>query len=109
MAAPDGSLLAADPAVLAGSPFHDWRVPGVLLGLLVGGGFAGAAGSVWSCSRTARALSVAAGLGLVLFEIVELAWLGFHPLQVVFGVVGVWVSFLAALFPQRRQPLPGDH
>lgn len=30
-AAPDGSLLRADPAVLADSPFRDWRAPGVLL------------------------------------------------------------------------------
>jgi hypothetical protein len=37
--APDGSLLRADPATLAGSPFSDWRVPGVLLAGLVGGGF----------------------------------------------------------------------
>lgn len=35
-ASPDGSLLRADPAVLAGTPFSDWRVPGVLL---AGGGF----------------------------------------------------------------------
>jgi hypothetical protein len=38
-AAPDGSLLRADPATLAGSPFSDWWVPGVLLAGLVGGGF----------------------------------------------------------------------
>ncbi len=38
-AAPDGSLLKADPATLTGSPFSDWRVPGVLLAGLVGGGF----------------------------------------------------------------------
>jgi hypothetical protein len=36
-AAPDGSLLRADPAVLGGTPFSDWRVPGVLLAGLVGG------------------------------------------------------------------------
>ena len=38
-ASPDGSLLRADPAVLADTPFTDWRVPGVLLAGLVGGGF----------------------------------------------------------------------
>ena len=32
-AAPDGLLLRADPATLAGSPFSDWRVPGVLLAM----------------------------------------------------------------------------
>jgi hypothetical protein len=103
---PDGTLLAADPAVLGGSPFEDWRIPGVSLGLLVGGGFALTAGAVWARTRWARPLSVAAGLGLVLFELVELAWLGFHPLQVVFGVVGVTVVVLATRLPQQRQPDP---
>jgi hypothetical protein len=37
--APDGSLLHADPGVLAGTPFTDWRWPGVLLAILVGGVF----------------------------------------------------------------------
>src|SRR6266496_492408 len=35
-AAPDGSLLRADPAVLAGTPFSDWRVPVVLLAGVAG-------------------------------------------------------------------------
>ncbi|MCW2615560.1 MAG: hypothetical protein JWN08_2554 [Frankiales bacterium] len=36
--APDGSLVAADPAALHGSPFADDRLLGVLLGTQVGGG-----------------------------------------------------------------------
>lgn len=104
--APDGRLLAADPTVLGGSPFEDWRVPGVLLGLLVGGGFAVAAGAVWFRARWAAPLSVAAGLGLVVFELVELAWLTFHPLQVVFTVVGVTVVVLATRLSQQDQPDP---
>src|SRR4051794_41614559 len=36
---PDGSLLNADLRVLADSPFPDWRLPGLLLACLVGGGF----------------------------------------------------------------------
>lgn len=78
-AAQDGSLLRADPATLAGSPFSDWRVPGVLLAGLVGGGFLLA--GWWQCRghRYARELSIAAGAGLVCFEAAELAWLGFQP------------------------------
>jgi hypothetical protein len=37
--APDGSLLNADPEVLAGSPSADFRRPGVPLAGLVGGGY----------------------------------------------------------------------
>ena len=99
-AAPDGSLLRADPATLAGTPFIDWRVPGILLAGLVGGGFLLAGRWQWRGRWHARELSLAAGAGLVCFEAAELAWLGFQPLEAVFAVVGVMVIGLA-------WPLPG--
>jgi hypothetical protein len=94
-ASPDGSLLRADPAVLAGTPFSDWRVPGVLLARLVGGGFLLAGWWQWRGHRYARELSMAAGAGLVCFEAAELAWIGFQPLEAVFAAVGVIVLGLA--------------
>jgi hypothetical protein len=63
-AVPDGSLLRADPAALAGTPFSDWRVPGVLLARLVGGGFLLAGWWQWRGHRHARGLSMTAGRGL---------------------------------------------
>jgi hypothetical protein len=99
-AAPDGALLRADPATLAGTPFADWRVPGVLLGGLVGGGFLLAGWWQWRGHRHARELSMAAGLGLVCFEAAELGWLGFQPLEAVFAVVGVAVTGLAWRLPE---------
>jgi hypothetical protein len=98
-AAPDGSLLRADPATLAGSPFSDWRVPGVLLAGLVGGGFLAAGWWQWRGHRYARELSMIAGAGLVCFEAAELAWLGFQPLEAVFAVVGVTIVLLAWRMP----------
>jgi hypothetical protein len=102
-AAPDGSLLRADPATLAGSPFSDWRVPGVLLAGLVGGGFLLTGWWQWRGHRYARELSMIAGAGLVCFEAAELAWLRFQPLEAVFAVVGVTVVLLAWHTP-RTQP-----
>jgi hypothetical protein len=102
-AAPDGSLLRADPATLAGSPFSDWRVPGVLLAGLVGGGFLLAGWWQWRGHRGARELSMIAGAGLVCFETAELTWLGLQPLEAVFAVVGVTVVMLAWHTP-RTQP-----
>jgi hypothetical protein len=93
--APDGSLLRADPATLVGSPFSDWRVPGVLLAGLVGGGFLLAAWWQWRGYRYARELSMAAGTGLVCFEAFELAWLGFQPLEAIFALAGLAVVVLA--------------
>jgi hypothetical protein len=101
-AAPDGSLLRADPATLAGTPFTDWRLPGVLLAGLVGGGFLLAGWWQWRGRRHARELSIAAGAGLVCFEAAELAWLGFQPLEAVFAVVGVTVTGLAWRLTRRR-------
>jgi preprotein translocase subunit Sec61beta len=102
-AAPDGLLLRADPATLAGSPFSDWRVPGVLLAGLVGGGFLLAGWWQWRGHRYARELSMAAGAGLVCFESAELGWIGFQPLEAVFAAVGVSIIVLAWR-PPRTQP-----
>jgi hypothetical protein len=93
--APDGSLLHADLAALQGSPFTDWRLPGLLLAVLVGGGFGGTGRWEWRDGTHARELSVLAGLGLITFEAVEVAWLGFQPLQAVFALVGAAVVGLA--------------
>ncbi len=100
--APDGSLLRADPATLAGSPFSDWRVPGVLLAGLVGGGFLLAGWVQWRIPRYARELSIVAGAGLVCFEAAELAWLGFQPLEAVFAAVGATIVTLAWRTPRTQ-------
>jgi hypothetical protein len=100
-AVPDGSLLHADPAALAGSPFSNWRMPGVLLAALVGAGFLLAAWWQWRGYRYARELSMMAGTGLVCFEAVELAWIGFQPLEPVFAVTGVSIVILAWRRPRR--------
>ena len=101
--APDGSLLRADPAALAGSPFSDWRIPGVLLAGLVGGGFLLAAWRQRARRGHARELSMAAGAALICFEAAELAWLGFQPLEAVFAVVGMTVLVLAWQAPATRR------
>jgi hypothetical protein len=94
-AAPDGSLLSADAAALEGSPFADWRLPGLLLGGLVGGGFLVAGTWQWRNGSHARELSMLAGLGLVTFEVAEVVWIGPQPLEGVFALVGAAVLALA--------------
>jgi len=101
VAAPDGSLLRADPAALAGTPFSDWRAPGVLLAGLVGGGFLLAGWWQWRGYRHARELSMAAGAGLVCFEAAELAWIGFQ-LEAIFALVRVTIVGLAWRMPSTQ-------
>ena len=96
---PDGSLLGLPVRVLDGTPFTDWRLPGFLLAALVGAGYLAAGTSQrWRLPRS-RETSVLAGSGLVLFEAVEWAWLGFHPLQAVFMGVGAAVAVMAVSVP----------
>jgi hypothetical protein len=99
--APDGSLLQADPAVLAGSPFTDWRVPGWLLAGFVGGGYALAAAATMTGRRWARPLTAVAGVGLIAFQACEVVWIGPHPLQAVFAAVGAYVLVTALRGVQR--------
>ena len=99
--APDGSLLSADVAALEGSPFTDWRLPGLLLGGFVGGGFLVAGTWQWRKGWHARELSMLAGLGLMTFEVAEVAWIGFQPLEGVFALVGAAVLALAAASRQQ--------
>ena len=106
VARPDGSLLGARVSVLVGSPFGNWRAPGILLAALVGGGFLLTA--EWQRRRLphARALSIFAGVGLIAFEAAELAWIGFQPLEAVFGIVGAAVAVLAVRQPSSMPQVP---
>jgi len=98
--APDGRLLNAEPAALAGSPFTDYRWPGILLATLVGGCLIT---GVWQrrAGPGARALSVFAGVGLIAFEASELLWLGLQPLEAALAVVGATVAALALFAPSE--------
>lgn len=101
--APGGSLLRADPAVLAGTPFPDWRWPGVLLAVLVGGGFLVSGGWQWHGGRHAHELSMTAGAGLVLFEVAEMGWIGFQLLQVLFTLVGLVIIVLSCGYKHENR------
>ena len=99
-AKPDGALLRADPAALADSPFEDWRMPGLLLATLVGGGYALTATANVRGWPWARSLASAAGAGLILFEAFEVVWIGPQPLEAIFAGVGAYV-LMAALRTSR--------
>jgi hypothetical protein len=94
-AAPDGHLLAADPAVLAHTPFADWLVPGVLLAGLVGGGGMLAATVTWRRWPHARALGLLYATGLLSFEVVEYRVIGWQPLQAFEALLAVAMLGLA--------------
>lgn len=63
--------------LLVGSPFADYLVPGLVLGLFVGGTALVAALALLGNRRIGAALSIIAGGGIIGFEIVETAVMGF--------------------------------
>jgi hypothetical protein len=94
-AAPDGRLLGADPAVLKGTPFADYFVPGILLALLVGGGGLVATALTGRKAPYARAYAIFYATGVVAFEGVEYSMIGWQPLQAVIGALGLAMLLLA--------------
>lgn len=87
---------------LAGSPFSDFTIPGLSLSILVGG--AATLATILLLRRHPFALfaSVAAGVGIIIFEIVEVMVIGSPPgiarnLQVFYFVLGVLILVLSVL------------
>ena len=111
---PDGSLLQASESALASTPLTDWRIPGVLLTILVGLGGVGTAGWILIQRPGSRALVYIYATGLVIFEIVEWATIGSQPLEGVFGLVAVgmmvlsWTSNTIGRPKAHELPLPAS-
>jgi hypothetical protein len=85
LAAPDGHLMQWDTSMLAGSPFNDFLVPGLILGGLFGLGSLAAIGLGLRGSHVAPFLGFAIGCAQMIWISVELAILGelsfLHPLM----------------------------
>jgi hypothetical protein len=63
--------------MLAGSPFDSYTIPGLALGLIVGGGALFAAILMIRRNRFAALASASAGLVIMIFEFVEVLAIGF--------------------------------
>ena len=88
---PDGSVMHFDPALLAGSPFADFAIPGLILGLLFGVGSFVVAGMGLAHVRIAPFLAFAIGCGQMIWIVVELAIIQelsfLHPVCFAIGLV----------------------
>ena len=73
VAAPDGSVMHFDPAILGGSPFRDFLVPGLILGGLFGIGSFVVAVAGFRRARPAPFCAFAIGCGQMVWIVVELA------------------------------------
>jgi hypothetical protein len=73
LAKPDGSVMHFDVALLAGTPFTDYTVPGLILGGLFGIGSLIVAGLGLARYRIAPFLAFAIGCAQMIWIVVELA------------------------------------
>lgn len=93
---PDGSVMHFDVQLLAGSPFNDYTMPGLILGGLFGIGSLVVAGMGLAHSRLAPFLAFAIGCAQMIWIVTELAIIQelsfLHPL---FFSVGLLIALTA--------------
>jgi hypothetical protein len=100
VAAPDGHLLGLPLALLGGTPFGSFLVPGLLLFAVLGVGPAVAAGLTLTARPGAALATVAVGVALVVWIATEmvflagagsLAWTLYLVLGTVLAMLGGWL------------------
>jgi len=91
VARPDGSIMGFDVSILAGSPFVDFLVPGLILGGLFGVGSFATAALGLRHAASAPFLAFAIGFGQMLWIAIELAIIGefsfLHPTMFTIGML----------------------
>ena len=88
---PDGGVMGFDPSILAGSPFPDFLVPGLILGGWFGIGSLVAAAAGLGRARWAPFLAFAIGCGQMIWIVIQLAIIRevsfLHPTMFAVGLV----------------------
>jgi hypothetical protein len=101
--APDGSLLEMPLAWLDHSPFHSYRIPGLILFSVIGLGSLVAAALVWRPQRHTGRFAQVAGSALIIWIVVQMIMLRtIMPIQITFLLVGIAIVWLAERL--RRHP-----
>ena len=94
-AKPDGSLLKMPLSYIEDSPFHDYRVPGLLLLLVLGVFPLVVAIGLLRRRPWAWFGAFAVGCGLIIFETVEYEVIGYNVQQPIWGSVGALIALVS--------------
>jgi len=93
---PDGSMVGLPLGLLAGTPFKNFRIPGLLLATVVGGSTLASALLVALGARHASQVALLGGAVVVGWIAVQVALIGFvSALQPVVGALGLGMIALA--------------
>ncbi len=99
-------------AWLAGTPFSDYTIPGLVLAIVVGGSALIAAATVFIHREWAVFVSVAAGLLMAGYEVVRVAMIGhldwFYEVSFVFGLVIFGLATYLWTTEYRRKQFPNN-
>ncbi|GMU40246.1 MAG: hypothetical protein AMXMBFR23_11120 [Chloroflexota bacterium] len=100
---PSGAAVGMDAAWLSGSPFEDYRVPGLFLGFVIGGANLASAFLLARRHPFGPRVSLATGLLLVVWLAIQTAILGVrHWSQAIWWVLFPSVALLAARLARGR-------
>ena len=116
IASPSGAAIGLPIAVLEGTPFPDFALPGALLAIVVGGTQVAAAVAAWAAPRRAGLLAAAAGAVLVGWIAVQVGLIGLisalQPVMLGCGILEIVLGAVAARAPVRgvgaRPPIKPD-
>lgn len=98
---PTGRALGMSLEYLAGSPFPDFRVPGIFLAVVIGTANLVSAAALWRRHRLSPLLSLSTGLLLVVWVVIQTAIIGYrHWTQFIWWVMFPLVAILAAVLTQ---------
>ena len=98
MVAPRGEIMPLPLSALAGSPFDNYLVPGLILFGVLGLGPLVAARLAWLRHPLAPTAAFVVGAGLLIWVAVEVAIIGYSnepPLQAIYGILGIAIVLLA--------------
>jgi hypothetical protein len=95
-----GGANSVPPEWLEGTPFHGYTVPGLYLGLVVGGSCLAGAGLAARNAPQARTAALGSAAVIVSWIAAQVVMIGYRsPLQPLIAGTGVAVAYIAARRP----------
>jgi hypothetical protein len=99
---PSGAALGMTTEPLQGSPFPDYRIPGLFLGIVIGGANLISALALWRKHPLGSLMSLATGVLLIVWIAIQTAIIGFlHWSQWVWWWLFIAVTLLAGDLARR--------